>query len=66
MPRSSTTALLLLHGQVIGIAKSEVGVKRIVHGGLQSACIDAEEAAACVTMAKALGVEVIQLETSSS
>ena len=41
----------------------QVGVKRIVHGNLQSACIDAEESAACKKMASALGVEVVQLET---
>jgi len=41
----------------------QVGVKRIVHGPLQSACIDAEESAACAAMALALGVEVVQFST---
>jgi dCMP deaminase len=38
----------------------QVGIKRIVYGPTESACITAEETTACETMAKALGVEVVK------
>lgn len=37
----------------------QVGVRRIVHAGRTSACISEPESAACDTMARALGVEVV-------
>jgi deoxycytidylate deaminase len=36
----------------------QVGIRRIVHGGLDSACIMDSERAACELMARQLGVEV--------
>ena len=36
----------------------QVGVRRIVHGGRESACITESERAACQVMARQLGVEV--------
>jgi len=38
----------------------QVGVRRIVHGPRQSACISPPEAQACRAMADALGVEVVE------
>ncbi len=40
----------------------QVGVKRIVHAGRSSACISSPEEQACMTMAKLLGVELVELE----
>ncbi|WP_432798829.1 deoxycytidylate deaminase [Poriferisphaera sp. WC338] len=40
----------------------QVGLKRIVYGGRQSACISESETAACMRMAELLGVEVVCLE----
>ncbi|MCK4874132.1 MAG: hypothetical protein KAS72_15520 [Phycisphaerales bacterium] len=37
----------------------QVGVKRIVHAGRESACITDDETAACMKMAEALGVELV-------
>jgi len=37
----------------------QVGIRRIVHGDRQSACISEAEAAACTMMSEALGVELI-------
>jgi dCMP deaminase len=39
----------------------QVGIKRIVYGPTESACISPAETQACRTMAKALDVEVVQL-----
>jgi dCMP deaminase len=40
----------------------QVGVRRIVCGPRESACINTSEVDACTAMAKALGVEVVGLE----
>ncbi|MFA7237963.1 MAG: deaminase [Phycisphaeraceae bacterium] len=37
----------------------QVGIRRIVHAGRESACINEAERAACEKMAEALGVEVV-------
>jgi len=39
----------------------QVGIRRIVHAGRQSACIDEYEHTACKQMAEALGVEVVEI-----
>lgn len=39
----------------------QVGIRRIVHAGRQSACISDDEREACDQMAKALHVEVVEL-----
>jgi dCMP deaminase len=39
----------------------QVGVKRIVHAGRSSACISGPEAEACMTMARLLNVELVEL-----
>ena len=39
----------------------QVGVRRIVHAGRESACISGPEREACTTMARELGVEVVCL-----
>ncbi len=39
----------------------QVGIRRIVHAGRQSACISESEAKACQQMADSLGVEVVEL-----
>lgn len=41
----------------------QVGIRRIVYGGLESACISGGEVEACSQMAKALGVEVVRVES---
>ncbi len=40
----------------------QVGIRRIVHGGRQSACIDDTEMNACRAMAKALNVEWLAID----
>ena len=42
----------------------QVGIRRIVHAGRQSACISESEASACGKMAESLGVEVVELGAS--
>ena len=42
----------------------QVGVKRIVYGDRQSACISTDEKGACDLMAKALGIEVTVVDQS--
>jgi dCMP deaminase len=39
----------------------QVGVRRIVYAGRESACISPEEMQACTLMAQALGVEVVEI-----
>ena len=39
----------------------QVGVRRIVHAGRQSACISEAETTACSQMAEALGVELVEI-----
>jgi dCMP deaminase len=39
----------------------QVGVRRIVYGGRESACVSAGEIEACSTMAQALGVEILHV-----
>jgi deoxycytidylate deaminase len=39
----------------------QVGVKRIVHAGRSSACISSPEEKACMTMARLLKVELVEL-----
>ncbi len=41
----------------------QVGIRRIVHGGRQSACLNEHENAACIAMAQALDVEWIAIES---
>ncbi|QQE10367.1 cytidine deaminase [Planctomycetota bacterium] len=41
----------------------QVGVSRIVYGGVQSACISDKETDACMTMAKLKDVEVVCVES---
>jgi dCMP deaminase len=43
----------------------QVGVRRIVHAGRTSACISDSESAACDTMARALGVDVVAYDSGS-
>jgi dCMP deaminase len=44
----------------------QVGVRRIVYGGRESACISDSERAACAAMARELGVEVTILSGQES
>lgn len=41
----------------------QAGVRRIVHGGRTSGCLDEYESTACKAMAKALGAEIVQIGT---
>lgn len=40
----------------------QVGVRRIVYGGLESACISPEEIEACAIMSRHLGVEIVHVK----
>ena len=40
----------------------QVGIRRIVYAGRESACISPEEMQACTAMTQALGVEVVEIK----